>query len=69
MHKMVALGRVVAPKRHLKLENVLLQAIPLEGGALRLFRRAFCNDACYKYKNAESVCQSGRRPPQRKFVV
>ena len=32
MHKTVALGRVVPPKRHLKLENVLLQAIALECG-------------------------------------
>ena len=41
MHKTVALGRVVPPKRHLKLENVLLQVIALECGALRLIRRAF----------------------------
>ena len=49
MHKPVALGRVVPPKRHLKLENFILQAIALECGALRLIRRAFsiCNDACY----------------------
>ena len=46
MHNTVALGRVVPPKRYLKLENVLLQAIALECGALRLIRRAFCNDAC-----------------------
>ena len=71
VHKMVALGRVLSPKRHLKLENVLLQVIALEHGALRLIRRAFCNDACYIYHvwNAEPVWQSGRRPPQRKFVV
>ena len=33
----------------------------LEGGALRLIRRAFCNDACYIYHvwNAEPVWQSG----------
>ena len=49
VHKTVALGRVVLPKRHLKLENVILQAIALECGALRLVRRAFCNDACYIY--------------------
>ena len=29
------------PKRHLKLENVLLQAIALECGALRLIRELF----------------------------
>ena len=46
---MVALGRVVPPKRHLKLKNVLLQAIALECGALRLIQRAFCTDACYIY--------------------
>ena len=41
VHKTVALGRVVLPRRHLKLENVhvLLQAIALECGALRLIRR------------------------------
>ena len=41
MHKTVALGQVVLPRRHLKLENVhvLLQAIALECGALRLIRR------------------------------
>ena len=49
MDKTVALDRVVAPKRHLKLENVLLQAIALECRALRLIQRAFCNDACYIY--------------------
>jgi len=49
VHKTVALGRVVPPKRHLKLENVLPQAIALECGALRLVRTAFCNDACYIY--------------------
>ena len=49
VHKTVALGRVVPPKRHLKLENVLLQVIVLECGALRVIRRAFCNDACYIY--------------------
>ena len=71
MHKTVALGRVVPPKKHLKLENVLLQAIALECGALRLIWRDFCNDACYIYYalNAEPVWQSGRRPPQRKLVV
>ena len=43
----------------------------LEGGALRLIQRTFCNDACYIYYvwNAEPVWQSGRRPPQQKFVV
>ena len=41
MHKTVALGRVVPPKRHLKLENVLLQVIVLEHGVLKLIRRAF----------------------------
>ena len=71
VHKTVALGRVVPPKRHLKLENVLLQVIALERGVLRLIRRAFCNDACYIYYvwNAEPVRQSRRRPPQQKFVV
>ena len=49
MHKTVALGRVVPPKRHLKLENVLLQDIALECRALRVIRRAFFNDACYIY--------------------
>ena len=71
VHKTVALGRAVLPKRHLKLQNVLLQVIALECRALRLIRKAFCNDACYIYYvwNAESVWQSGRRPPQQKFVV
>ena len=49
VHKSVALGQVVPPIKHLKLENVLLQAIALEGGALRLIQRTFCNDACYIY--------------------
>lgn len=44
VYETVALGRVVPPKRHLKLENVLLQAIALECGVLRLIRRAFFND-------------------------
>ena len=47
VHKTVALGWVVPPERHLKLENVLLQAMALECGALRLIRGAFSNDACY----------------------
>ena len=53
------------------LQNVLLQAIVLECGALRLIRRAFSNDACYIYYalNTEPVWQSRRRPPQLKFVV
>ena len=46
MQNTVDLGRVVL---HLKLKNVLLQAIVLECGALRLIRRAFSNDACYIY--------------------
>jgi len=46
LHITVALGRVVSPKRHFELENVLLQAIALECGALRLIQTAFCNDAC-----------------------
>ena len=60
VHK--TLGRVVPPKRHLKLENVLLQAIALECKALRFVQRAFCN-ACYIYYvwNIEPVWQSGRR--------
>ena len=68
--KTVALGRGVLRKRHLKLENVLLQAIALECGVLRLIQRAFCNDACYIYYvwNAEPVWLSGRRLPQQKFV-
>ena len=49
VHKTVALGRVVPAKRHLKLENVPLQAIALKCGVLRLILRAFCNDACYIY--------------------
>ena len=61
----------VLPKRHLKLETVLLQAIALEWGALKFTPRAFCNDSCHIYYvwNAEPVLPSGRRPPQRKFVV
>ena len=46
VQKMVASGRVVL---HLKLKNVLLQAIVLECKALRLILRAFCTDACYIY--------------------
>ena len=49
MHNMVALGQVVPPIRHLKLDNVLLQVIALECETLRLIRRAFCSDACYIY--------------------
>ena len=60
MHKTVALGRVVPPKRHLKLENVLLQVIALECGALRLIRRSFCNDACYIYYRYETESQFGK---------
>ena len=60
MHKTVALGRVVPPKRHLKLENVLLQAIALEGRALRLIRRAFCNDACYEMHSQFGKVEKGR---------
>ena len=73
MYETVASGRVVPPKRHLKLENVLLQAlaIELECGVLRRMPRAFCNDPCHIYYvwNAEPDQPSGRRLPQRKFVV
>ena len=55
VHKTVALGRVVPPKRHLKLENVLLQAIAIECGTLRLIPRAFGNDACYIYTTVEPL--------------
>ena len=36
------------------MQNVLLQAIALECGAIRLIRRAFCNDACYIYYETQS---------------
>ena len=61
VHKTVALGQVVPPKRHLKLENVILQFIALECEALRLIRRAFL-------WNTEPLWQS-ERPPQWKFVL
>ena len=56
VYETIALGIAVPPRRHLKLENVLLQSIALECGVVRLIQRAFCNDPSHIYYFLGNLC-------------